>query len=330
MLLLTATDLRASLPMPSAIEAMREAFRCIAEDRVEIPLRTAIRVPGRDAVMLVMPARCDLPLGLGGKLVSVFPRNRARGLPAIHATVVLLDPDTGAPRALVEGTALTAVRTGAVSGLATELLARKDATVLAVIGAGAQARTQVEAVCCVRRIERVLVYSRTAAHAERFAEEVRGRGPVPGDVRAVASVADAVGAADVVCTATASPDPVLRVEHVRPGLHVNAVGSFTPAMRELDPALIGRADLVAVDQRAAAMAEAGEVIAAIELGVAEEGRLVELGDLVVGRVAGRSRGEDVTVFKSVGLAIQDLAAAGRAVEVAAREGRGIEVDMTEG
>ncbi len=328
MLLLTATDVRASLPMPSAIEAMRDAFRCLAEGRAEIPLRTAVRIPERDAVTLVMPARCDLPLGLGGKLVSVFPGNPSRGLPLIHAAVVLLDPETGVPQALVEGTALTAIRTGAASGLATDLLARRDAAVLAVIGSGAQARTQVEAVCCVRNIEHVFVYSRTAAHAERLAREVQGKPPVPHDVRAVSSVAEAVREADVVCTATTSPDPVVSVEHVPPGTHVNAVGSFTPAIRELDPALIGRAELVVVDRRRAAMEEAGEVIAAVREGLVAEERLVELGSLVVGRATGRRSNEDVTVFKSVGLAIQDLAAAGRAVVAAEQAGLGIHVDLT--
>ena len=181
--------------------------------------------------------------------------------------------------------------------------------------------------CCVRRIERVLVHSRTAAHAERFAEQVRRCAPIPSDVRAVPSVADAVVSADVVCTATTSVDPVLRVEHARPGLHVNAVGSFTPEMRELDPALIGRADCVVVDQRAAALAEAGEVIAAIAAGLTGETRLVELGKLVIGRAAGRARDDGVTVFKSVGLAIQDLFAADRAVREAESRGLGLEVRL---
>jgi ornithine cyclodeaminase/alanine dehydrogenase-like protein (mu-crystallin family) len=301
MLMLTADDVRRALPMPEAITAMRDAFTQLAEGRVEMPLRTAIRVPERDGVVLVMPARCDGPLGIGAKIVSVFP-----GQP-IHAVAILLDAATGRPAAVIEGRSLTAIRTGAVSGLATELLARPDASRVAVIGSGVQARTQLEAVCTVRKITAVVVYSPTTAHAERFAHDMAGTGAVPATVDVAPSARHAVEDADVVCAATTSATPVFQAEWVPPGTHVNAVGSFTPEMRELDPALLGMAVPV-VDQRAAAMAEAGEVIAAVHGGLVDHAALIELGDVVIGRVAGRTGAEEITVFKSVGLAVQDVVA----------------------
>lgn len=326
LLVLSAAQVRVALPMPAAIAAMRVAFGQLARGEAELPLRTVVRVPGQDGVMLVMPARTELPLGLGGKLVSVFPRNPQRGTPLVHAAVVLLSAETGELRAVVEGTSLTAIRTGAASGLATDLLARPDASRVAVIGAGVQARTQLEAVCCVRRVEAVRVYSRTRGHAERLAREMAGVGRVPTRVVVAPSAAEAAAGADVVCTATSSSEPVLRADDVGPGTHVNAVGSFTPAMRELDAALLSQAQVV-VDQREAALAEAGEVIGAVEAGALSREALVELGEVVVGRAAGRTAEAEITLFKSVGLAVQDLVAAGQAVGEAQQRGLGVSVEL---
>lgn len=325
-LVLSAADVRAALPMRKAIAAMREAFRQLAGGLVELPLRTAVPAPQEDGVLLVMPARCDLALGLGAKLVTVFPGNAKRGRPLVNAVVVLLDAATGELRALLEGTALTAIRTGAASGLATEVLARADARRVAVIGSGVQARSQLEAVCCVRAIEAVSVYSRSRANAERFAAEMAGVGAIPGRIAVAASAAEAASGADVVCTATSSPTPVLDAGDVRPGTHVNAVGSFTPEMQELAPALLGRARVV-VDQREAALAEAGEVIATVRQGLLDAEGLVELGRVVVGQAVGREAEEQITVFKSVGLALQDLVAGSRAVEQAAARSLGCVIEL---
>ena len=292
--------------MADAIDAMRVAFTELSAGRVQMPERTTVPC-GQDAVMLVMPGRCDVRFGLGAKIVSVFPDNVSRGKPTIHAMVVLLDETSGEPAAVLDGESLTAIRTGAASGLATDLLAPKDASVAAIIGAGAQARTQLEAVCTVRTIQRVVVCSRTRTSAERMVAEVRNRPWLGGaDIEVVDAVSDAVRQADVVCTATDTRTPIVHDEDVRPGTHINAVGSFTPAMRELDPALIGSARVV-VDYRPAALAEAGEIVAAIELGLLDPESLVEIGELADApgeRVAdGRT-----TVFKSVGVAVQDLVA----------------------
>lgn len=324
--ILSAEEVREALPMRVAIEAMREAFGLLASGRAEVPLRTQVKVPGQDAVAVVMPGRCDVPLGLGAKIVSVFPRNPVAGRPLIHAAVVLLDAETGEVAALVEGTALTAIRTGAASGLATDLLARPDARRVAIIGSGAQARTQLLAVCCVRKVESVSVYSRTPALAARFADEMAGVEGVPDRIKIEDSARDAARGADIICTATSAASPVLAASAVAPGTHINAIGSFTPEMVEIDPALVARARVV-VDQRQAAMAEAGEVIAAVRGGLISEKDLVELGQIVNGSAPGRTTKEEITLFKSVGLAVQDLCAGARAVAEARRSHLGIELEL---
>jgi len=319
MLVLSAGDVRAALPMARAIEAMREAFTLLVEGRADLPLRTQVQLPDGRGVFLTMPARCDVPLGLGAKLVSVVPGNVERGRPLVHAALVLLDAETGEIAALLEGTSLTAIRTGAASGLATDLLARRDARRVAIIGSGVQARTQLAAVCCVRRIEAVTVYSRTRANAERFATEMAGIGDVPRIITVEPTAGAAAGWADIICLATTARTPVLAAAGVPEGAHVNAVGSFTPEMQEFEPALLGRARVV-VDQREAAMAEAGEVIAAAKAGVVSRDRLVELGEVVVGRAIGRESERQVTVFKSVGLVVQDVCAGARVVAAALKGG----------
>jgi ornithine cyclodeaminase len=295
----SAAQVRAALPMTSAIQAMREAFGALATGRAHTPVRTAVAAASGGA-LLVMPGRITDPAVLGAKLVSVFPGNVNE--PVVQALVVLLDAETGTPRALFDGTALTAIRTGAASGLATDLLARPDARRVAILGAGVQARTQLEAVRCVRPVQSVAVWSRTPARATSFADELQG------DIRVAATAHDAVNGADIICCATSAVDPVLADTDVLPGTHINAVGSFTPTMREFDPEILGRA-IVVVDQREAALAEAGEVISAVHAGILMTDQLIELGALVTGTARGRCTPADITVFKSVGLAVQDLVAA---------------------
>jgi ornithine cyclodeaminase/alanine dehydrogenase-like protein (mu-crystallin family) len=316
---LSATDLRTLLDMPLAIDAMRAAFTQLSSGEASVPVRTVVEAGAVST--LVMPGFLPRPGALGAKVVSVAAGNRTRGLPVVHAAVVLVEVDSGRPLALLEGTWLTALRTGAASGLATELLARPDARVLAVIGAGAQARTQIEAVCAVRDIDEVRVASRTRASAERLAAELEGV------VARVCTDADgAVAGADVVVTATDSRDPVFGDDRVAPGTHVNAIGSFTPGMRELPRALLGRSRVV-VDQIDAALAEAGEVIDAVRAGVLGREALVELGAVAAGREPGREARDQVTVFKSVGSAAQDLVLAARAVTAAMERGVGRLVDL---
>ncbi|HXF69777.1 MAG TPA: hypothetical protein VNK89_08210 [Thermoflexus sp.] len=305
---ITAEQIRHALPMRQAVEAMREAFIALSEGRAYIPQRISIPVPEREGVALFMPGYVP-PHDLGLKVVSVFPRNVEQGLPTISAVVLMLNPETGMPAALLDGTFLTAWRTGAASGLATDLLARPDAESLALIGAGAQARTQLLAVCAVRPIQRVRVYSRTPERARKFIEEMRGQEGVPEDIALAPTPEAAVAEADVVCTATNASTPVFDGRSLRPGTHINAIGSFTLEMRELDEETFRRASRVVVDSRAAAMVEAGEVVWAIRQGILREQDLVELGEIAAGRQPGRQSPEEITLFKSVGLAVQDLVAA---------------------
>ncbi len=312
--------------MAQAIEAMREAFLAVSEGRANMPLRTALGLSSAGVFTLCMPASVEGVHALGAKLVSVSPENDKRGLPLIHGIVILIEWQTGRPAAVLDGMSLTAIRTGAASGLATRVLAREDARSVAIIGSGVQARTQLEAVCAVRQIGRATVYSRTHANALRFASEMAGAGDVPNAIEVCDSAGAAVKEADIVCVATSSSTPVLAKDEVPEGVHINAVGSFTPEMLELDPQLVADSRVV-VDQREAALAEAGEVIAAMDAGLISESDLVELGDIIAGKAAGRSGAGDITLFKSVGLAVQDMCAAKAALERALKEDIGSAVEL---
>lgn len=318
--LLSAADVRVAVPMEEAVDAMRRAFGQLSSGDAQVPLRTSVE--GEGGVMLVMPGRLRADEAMGAKVVSVFEGNRERGLPAVSALLLLVDPATGIPRAVLEGEALTALRTGAASGLATDLLARGDASVLTVFGAGVQARTQVEGVRAVRPIRELRIVSRTRASAEAFAREVEGV-----EVRVLDDPAVAVRGAQVICTATTSSEPVFPGEAVDPGTHVNGVGSFTPSTREVDDNLVRRARVV-VDSREAALAEAGDLLLPMERGVFSASDVHgELGEIVNGSLSGREDDRQVTFFKSVGSAAQDLAVGRRALERAGSQGIGTVVAL---
>ncbi len=240
------------------------------------------------------------------KLVTVVASNADRGLPTVQAVVVWFDAASGRPLALIDGPTLTAMRTGAASGVATRLLARADASVCAIIGVGAQAEWQLRAILAAGPIRRFLVYARGAEARDAFAQRMSAEHTL--EVRAVATAEEAVRAADVVCCATTSSTPVFDAAWLRDGAHVNGVGAYRLGMVELPPELFARASLVAVDSREAAMAEAGDLVDAIERGLIREDALVEIGSVDPAWVAGRDP-QAITAFKSVGLAIQDVAAA---------------------
>ena len=326
MLILTADDLRRAAPMSAAIDAVAGAFVQLSSGQAIVPLRVPIGQPQLDAHTFFMPALLAGSNALGMKVVSVFPHNAARhGLPSIHALVVLLDAATGRPAAVMDGTYLTALRTGAASGAATRALARPDARVLAIFGAGAQAPAQVQAVCAVRPIERVWVVNRTRERAEALIAALDAAGIVA-EARAAPSAAAALAQADVVCCATSSPAPLFDDADLRPGTHINGVGSFTPRMAEVPIAAVARA-LVVVDQRAAAWAEAGDLIQARDAGALDEARVVELGQVLAGQAPGRTSDAQITFFKSVGNAVQDVAVGQLALAEAARMGLGMEVAL---
>ncbi len=287
-------DLRARLSMAEAIDALERAF---AADTIVAPDRMHVQVANGD--LLVMPA-ADRD-GVGVKLVTVTPANAGRALPLIHGLYVLFDPETGVPRALVDGAALTGLRTAAVSGLATRHLARADASRLVVFGAGTQARTHVEAMRAVRPIAHVTVVSRTDARAAALVEVIRDDG-VDADVGTPGAVADA----DLVCTCTTSDDPVVAGRDLAAGVHVNAVGAYRPTSRELDTdAVVG--SRVVVEERAAALAEGGDLAIPVADGdLYPDAIVADLAEVVGGAVV-RRHDDDRTLFKSVGLAREDLA-----------------------
>jgi ornithine cyclodeaminase len=273
-----------------------------------------------------MPAHLGQSGALGLKVVSVFPHNLPRhGLPSIHALVVVLDAETGRPLAAMDGTYLTALRTGAGSGAATRALARPDARVLALFGAGAQAPHQAHAVCAVRTIERIWIVNRGRERAEALRATLLEQG-VRADVRVAESAAAALAEADVICCATRAATPLFADAEVRPGTHINGVGSYTPELAEVPPATIARARVV-VDQREAAWAEAGDLIQARDAGLLDERQIVELGEVIAGQAAGRADDAQITFFKSVGNAVQDMAVGQLALVEARRLGLGVEVAL---
>ena len=326
MLVLSGADVRQAAPMPAAIDAVAGAFAQLSSGQANVPLRVPIGQAKHDSHTFFMPALLADAGALGMKIVSVFPHNAERHqLPSIHALVVLIDAETGQPLAAMDGTYLTALRTGASSGAATRVLARPDARVLALFGAGAQAPAQVQAVCAARPIERVWIVNRTRARAEALIEKLRALG-IAGEIMVADTARAALAEADVVCCATSSPTPLFDDADVRPGTHINGVGAFTPALAEVPPATIARA-LVAVDQRAAAWSEAGDLIQARQAGAIEEDRVVELGEIIAGRAAGRADDQQITFFKSVGNAVQDVAVGQIVLAEARRLGLGTEVGL---
>lgn len=315
---LDATAIREAVPIEAMLDAVQAAYRDVAGGRDRSPLRT--RVPLDHGDLLLMPGVRAGGTGASVKLVTVMPDNTANGLPTVQALVVWIDAATGRPLALMDGETVTAMRTGAASGVATRLLARPDASIATILGVGGQAEWQLRAVVAARPIQRALVYARSAEARASFAERMTDEVGI--EVVAAADAESAVRPADVVCCATTSSDPVLDASWVMPGAHVNGIGAFRLGMVEIDPELFTRASLVAVDARPAALAEAGDVVAAIGRGLLAEHDLVEIGSVEDGWAAERPA-DAITVFKSVGLAIQDVAAGEL---IAARLLRGPEPD----
>jgi len=288
MLFLNEEQVRKHLRMEELILAMEKALIEFSAGKVTQPVRSVITVDPPGGFFGMMPART--PDGLGIKLVTFYPRNAERGIPTHMATIFLVDPETGAPLAVMDGTLITEMRTAAVSAAATKLLASPDAKILAILGSGVQARSHVEALRLIRPFEEIRVWSSTKAHAERFAREIGAK---------AMSAEEAVRDADVVVTATNSKMSILRGAWLKPGCHVNAIGACRPDWRELDDEAM--ANVVFVDSREAAMKESGDVIlSGVKI-------YAELGEALAGKVP--SRANETTIFKSLGMAVEDIAAA---------------------
>ena len=306
--------------MDAAVAAMRSAFAAHAAGRAQVPPRSVLHTGGARGSTLVMPAALDGELVV--KVVSVFPANFRHRLPAIHGTVLVVDSKTGVPQALMEGGSLTAIRTAAACGLATDLLARPESAVLAVFGSGVHARTQVRAAVAVRPIREVRIFNPNLASAQAMAAEIKLTAAIPGRIAVVESPSEALGGADIACLATTSTVPVFDDVNVPAGIHINAIGSFKPGEREVPAGTVARARVV-VDDIDAALEEAGDLLMPIAEGLfGEEHIHCDLGSLVLGHSEARKSSDQVTFFKSVGLAIQDVVAAQAVLREARKRGVG--------
>ncbi len=327
--ILSRADLQRCLDMPTALKAMRVAFRALHAGQVQMPQRVSVDLSAR-GLALLMPSLLQTPErpAFGLKLLTSVSDNASRGLPRSLATVLLIDATSGQTLAIIEGSWLTAVRTGAVSGLATELLARPDSDVLALFGAGTQAPTQVWAVHTVRPLREVRVVNRSDEHYAQLQHTLRQLlGDACPPISRAATASEALNGASLVACATAATAPLFRARDIAPGTHINAVGAFTPAMCEVDPATLAHARIV-VDQREAALVEAGDLLQALAQGqISGSASWLELGQLVSGEHPGRQSPDEITFFKSVGLGIQDLTMALSAYERAKEMGIGIEVEL---
>jgi ornithine cyclodeaminase len=328
-LILSRSDIQQCLTMAEAIDAMRTAFGALSSGRAQAPQRLAVDLP-EQGLALLMPSLLQTAdeHAFGLKVVTVIPQNALRNLPRIYASVLLLDAITGKTLAVLEGSWLTAMRTGAASGLATDMLARKDADVLALFGAGTQAVTQVLAMQTVRPLKEVRVVNRSDERYQQLVTSLQGLlGSACPPISHAASSGEALAGASLVVCATAATVPLFAWPEVAPGTHINAIGAFTPAMCEVDAETLAHARIV-VDRREAALAEAGDLLQALAAGrIAGAETWAELGELVTGVQTGRQTGEEVTFFKSVGIAVQDAAAAWHVYKKAREIGVGVEVEV---
>lgn len=307
-LILNQREIESLLPMAECIPLMAEALGSLARGEMAQPLRMVISPPAAKGMLGLMPAhKSGEPAAYGVKVICVFPDNPAKGLDAHQGSVMLLSGETGEVQALMNASAITAIRTAAVSGVATELLARRDAADLAIIGAGVQARTHLEAMACVRPIKRARIASRNFDNARRFAEAMTPQYGFP--IEAAATVEAALSGADLIVAATSSREPVIKREWIAPGAHLNVVGASIPTAREVDSATMATASLF-VDRRESTMNESGDYLFALQEGAIDADHIrAELGEVLIASQAGRTSAEEITLFKSLGLAIEDLASA---------------------
>ena len=325
-LILSQSEIEQLLPMDECITVMEEALGALARGEMYQPLRMVVHPPEAAGVIAMMPAyRSGIGPVFGLKAICVFPGNPEIGKDAHQGGVLLFKGDTGEPLALMNASAITAIRTAAVSGVATRALAREDACDLAIFGAGAQARSHLAAIACVRPIKRARVVSRNPDHARKLVAELQENFDFP--LSCVDSASDAVAGANIIVTATTSREPVLRREWIAPGTHINAVGTYSPRAREIDSATMAAAS-VFVDRRESALNEAGDyLIAAQEGAIGPEDIRAELGEVLIGAAPGRTTSDEITLFKSLGLAIEDLAAASYLYQKAKQQNIGALVDF---
>ncbi len=315
-LIIDAKTVTTALPMNEAIEAMAVAFGKLSAGNVTMPVRTSLST--ENGITLLMPAYAPT-FHLGIKIVSVYNNNSALNLPTVTATVLVLDSNTGLPLALIEGNSLTAIRTGATGGLAAKLLARKEAKIVALFGAGVQARTQLRALMTVRSLEQIYIISKTETSAKKLAIEIKNWQNAP-QVILGKTPQEAIRNADIIITATTSSTPVFKGEDLKLGTHITAIGAYTPQMQEIDAVTVNKARII-VDHRESCLAEAGDLI--IPHAIIDS----EIGEIINGVKPERENDDEITLFKSVGVAIQDTLIANLILENAIKKKLGIRIDL---
>jgi alanine dehydrogenase len=326
-LILSQKILKQLLTMGDVIDAVEQGFKEHKTGTCTVPVRMSVGIQDHGGMFLFMPAYVERRKAFGTKVVSVFPGNLSRGLSTIQATYMLNDPTTGEFLALMEGGFLTAMRTGAASAVATKYLAREETHVLGVIGAGGQALFQAEGICAVRPIQRILVYDKVPEKAENFAVQTSRNLSVP--AQCVESPREVVIQSDVLVTVTTSKEPVFDGRDLRPGTHINAVGAYTSEMRELDDVTVTRARIV-VDTYEGCMAEAGDLLIPMREGKLTKDRVqADLGEVILGHRPGRVEDDDVTLFESVGFALEDVVTAHLAYQRAQEQDLGLRVNLAE-
>ncbi len=330
MLVLSKEEIHQAVDWAEVVEIVGGAFAAISEGRAFVPLRTPVPLPEQEALLLLMPGQITGDVAVNGlvvKTVGLFYRNPPKNLPLIYGLVTLFDQETGRPLAIFDGAAVTAVRTGGASGIATKLLANPTAKILALFGAGAQAETQLKAICAVRTIEEVRVCSRDAQKAAAFVERMKIETGY--NVRLMVDAAQALAGAEIVATATTSRNPVFPDAALEAGTHINGVGSYTHEMREVPGETVARARII-VDSRESCMSEAGDILIPLQEGKISENQIyAELGEIVNGTKPGRAglNPEEVTFFKSVGNAAQDVALAAYLYRRAQALGIGVKTSL---
>lgn len=324
-LVVSQAEVRRLLPMSECIDVMSEALATLARGDAVLPLRTIMWLPDRRGVLGMMPSFLGGIDAVGLKVITVFPGNHGTKYDSHQGAVLLFETGNGQLVSIMDASSITAIRTAAVSGLATRLLARKDATTLAILGSGVQARTHLAAMREVRALKKIIVWSRNADHADQFARRESPRCGI--DVAVASSVQEAVAEADIVCTTTASRDPILEGIWIRPGTHINAVGSSSALARELDANAMKMSRLF-VDRLESTLNESGDFIIAKREGAFGDEHIVgEIGDIVLGKVQGRRTDAEITLFKSLGIGVEDLAAASHVYRKATESAVGTFVEL---
>jgi ornithine cyclodeaminase len=324
-LIVNQNEVRRLLPMRECMDAMTETLAALARGEAIQPLRYVMRLPDKVGALGVMPSYLANIKSMGLKVISVFPGNHGTKYDSHQGAVLLFEATHGQLLSLMDASAITAIRTAAVSGVATRLLAREDAASLAILGSGVQARTHLAAMIEARPIDRVRVWSRDAERAQGFAETESRRHGIP--VTTGTTVREVVDSVDIICTTTAAPEPILNGDWIAPGTHINAVGSSVPFTRELDTAAVSKARLY-VDRRESTLNESGDFLFAKKEGAIDDKHIVgEIGEILLGTVDGRRTPDEITLFKSLGLGVEDLAAANHVYRKAIESGAGVSVEL---